>query len=344
MNRCFKYQTKGRVLYFDKEHLLKLYKGQLLHSADGGKSWNNRFQIEGQSISDNMVCRNHWASRLLRRGIHHVDVHPTGDIGMVVDKSVAILQEEELVRKNAITGSRPLSLGIINGEFVFGEYRSNPERSSIGIYGFSMGSELSRKAEFTDIRHIHGIYQDPYTTAVWVTTGDNDDEAALYRTDANFNNFEKVLYGSQQTRAIKLLFDEKYIYFGSDAPDEVNYLYRMDKSTDKVERLIEVGSSVFHGCKVGNWLFFSTAVEPSKVNKTKYAEVWASPDGILWKCILKLKKDRLPMRYFQYGQIFFPNGPSDDETLWVSPFGTRFDNRSFALDLHQIDNKFEKIN
>lgn len=81
----------------------------------------------------------------------------------------------------------------------------------------------------------------------WISTGDDDHEAALYVTDPEFSRLEKVLYGSQQTRTIKLLFTEQYIYFGSDAPHEVNYLYRMNKSIHKTERLARVGSSVFHG-------------------------------------------------------------------------------------------------
>src|SRR5690606_9338809 len=122
---------------------------------------------------------------------------------------------------------------------------------------------------------------------------------ALYCTKDNFITVQKMLSGSQQTRTIKLLFTEDFIYFGSDAPEEVNYLYRLNKSSNKVEKLVQVGSSVFHGCKVANWLFFSTAIEPSKVNSTKYAEVWASPDGVEWKCLMRFKKDFLPMRYFQ---------------------------------------------
>src|SRR5699024_2171395 len=153
--------------------------------------------------------------------------------------------------------------------------------------GFDAANRLYKKLDMTGIRHIHGIYQDPYTERVWITSGDNDDEAALYRTDVKFDHLEKVLFGSQQTRAIRLLFTPQYIYFGSDAPNELNYIYRMHRETKKVDQLMQVGSSVFHGCKVGDWLFFSTAVEPSEINTTKYSEIWASPNGDDWKCILR---------------------------------------------------------
>lgn len=172
----------------------------------------------------------------------------------------------------------------------------------------------------TEIRHIHGIYQDPFTQKVWISTGDFGEEAALWETDAAFSKVEKIISGSQQTRAIKLLFTKDYIYYGSDTPKEQNYISRMHRETRTIEQLTKVGSSVFHGTKVGDWLFFSTAIEPSEVNKTKQAEVWASPNGTDWKCILKFKKDIWSMKYFQYGQVFFPNGPGDGKNLWVSPF------------------------
>lgn len=191
-----------------------------------------------------------------------------------------------------------------------------------------------------NIRHIHGIYQDPYSDLVWISTGDNDDECALFRTDISFEKLDKALSGSQQIRTIKLLFTKDYVYFGSDAPEEVNYIYRLSKETNKVEKLVEVGSTVFHGCKVGNWLFFSTAIEPSKTNLTKEAEVWGSPNGTDWKCLLKFKKDMLPMKGFQYGQIFFPVGKGNEEDLWISPFATKFSNQSFRYKVKDFENLF----
>ena len=110
----------------------------------------------------------------------------------------------------------------------------------------------------------------------------------------------------------------------------------MHKKQKKASKLVKVGNSVFHGCKVANWLFFSTATEPSKVNDTKYAEVWASPDGDNWKCILKFKKDILPMKYFQYGQVFFPYIEKDDGNLWISPFSTKFSGKTIKLSLSKI--------
>lgn len=340
MSLTFKSRTKGRVLYQDQSRIYKSVHRGLLRSEDHGKTWEKTFQIPRHSVIDRLAFLHPWGSRLLRKGYHHLNLNSSNGLGMIFNKKVAVLQKGKIIQQNDINGSRPLSCEVINGEFVFGEYRSNPERSPIGIYATSAESSLYKKLNMTGIRHIHGIYQDAYTNKIWISTGDEDHEAALYVTDPKFSRLEKVLYGSQQTRTIKLLFTEQYIYFGSDTPHEVNYLYRMNKSTHKTERLVRVGSSVFHGTKVGEWLFFSTAVEPSTVNKTKYAEVWASPDGETWKCILKFKKDFLPMKYFQYGQVFFPTGPGNGKDLWLSPFATKYSNYSFMLTLPKIEALF----
>lgn len=343
MNHIFKSRTKGRVLYIKGSQLYKSINDQIVCSVDGGESWRDFYRLKTETFFDKIIYRNHLASRLLRKGIHHLDAHSGMACGVLFDKKIGILKNGKLTNDGPIKGSRPLSFENIEGELIFGEYRSNPERSGISVYGMDLSHGLYTKWQMTGIRHIHGIYQDPYTESVWITTGDDDNEAAIFNTDTNFSEVKRVLFGSQQTRTIKLLFDEKFVYFGSDAPHEVNYLYRMDKSTHEVQKLAEVGSSVFHGCKVGNWFFFSTAIEPSRVNKTQYSEVWASPDGSNWSCILRFKKDPLPMKYFQYGQVFFPAGYGNDQDLWLSPFATEYSNMSFKIGLDKVHKLYNKI-
>lgn len=340
MSLTFNSKTKGRVLYQEQSKIYKSIHRSLFCSRDHGMTWEKISHIPFHSMIDRLAFLHPWGSRLLRKGYHHLNLSSSGKLGMIYNKNTLITREGQIIQQSDISGSRPLSFEVINDEFVFGEYRSNPERSPIGIYAENAEKTLYKKGEMKGIRHIHGIYQDPYTEKVWISTGDEDHEAALYVSDPHFHQFEKVLYGSQQTRTIKLLFTDQYIYFGSDAPDEVNYLYRMNRSTRETERLAQVGSSVFHGTKVGDWLFFSTAVEPSKINTTKYAEVWASPDGETWKCILRFKKDFLPMKYFQYGQVFFPAGPGNGKDLWISPFATEYSRYSFMLTLPKIEALF----
>lgn len=341
MNLTFKVKYKGKILFVDQNVVYRSTKNRIFKSTDNGTSWKRILRYSVQGSIKKVGYLSHLTRRLFRLGVHHY-CPGQNNAGIIYDKSVGIVKDGVVIQSQQLTGSRPLSLEEINQGFVFGEYRSNPERSEINAWQFGVNKELHSIFKFKGIRHIHGIYRDPYTEQLWITTGDEDNEAAIYCSDDNFKKVEKLLFGSQQTRTIKLLFTEDFIYFGSDAPHEVNYLYRIQRDSKKLEQLQQVGSSVFHGCKAGKWLFFSTAIEHSEVNTTKYAEVWASPNGTDWKCIYKFKKDMLPMRYFQYGQVFFPNGSGDDINLWISPFATEYDNTTFKIDLNQVKNRFEQ--
>lgn len=337
MSLIFNSKYKGKILFVDQDVVYRSNSNVLFKSTNNGTSWKQILRYSIQGFVKKVGYQSHLTRRLLRLGGHHF--FPYQNLaGIIYDKSTGIIKDGVMSQSQPLIGSRPLSLEHINQGFVFGEYRSNPERSEINVWKFGVNKELHSIFKFKGIRHIHGIYKDPYTEQLWITTGDEDNEAAIYCSNDHLKTVEKILFGSQQARTIKLLFTETHIYFGSDAPHEVNYLYRLHRESKEAEQLQQVSSSVFHGCKVGDWLFFSTAVEPSRVNTTKYAEVWASPNGTEWKCIYKFKKDILSMRYFQYGQVFFPNGPGDDKNLWLSPFATKYDNNTFKISIEIINN------
>jgi len=137
-------------------------------------------------------------------------------------------------------------------------------------------------------------------------------------------------------RAVTLVFTEKYIYFGSDAPDQKNFIFRFKRGDSKAEKLTEVGGPIFYGCSLENQLYFSTVCEPSKVNRTDAVELWHSSNGDEWKKVLEIKKDLWSMKYFQYGQLMFPDGPGDSEHLWFSTLGTQYDQNILKLKTDQI--------
>jgi hypothetical protein len=337
MSLYFNVKNK-RLFYLDKRIKYTHVDGKIFKHNNEDIRFEYLFNLPVHTRLEFLSYKNNLISRLLRNGLHHLAPLSTNIYAFIYNKRVCVVENNDIVLDQQILGSRPLSFEKIGDKILFGEYRSNPERSGVSVFSIERNDIFSIKKLYTfnGIRHIHGIYQDPFSDIIYITTGDEDSEAAIYKTDDFFKSIERVIYGSQQTRTIKLLFDEEYIYFGSDAPHEKNYLYKLNKRNNNITRLTSVGSSVFHGCKINNWFFFSTAIEPSKVNKTKYAEVWASPDGNNWKCILRFKKDILPMRYFQYGQIFFPNGPGDGENLWISPFATKYSNKCISIDIKEV--------
>lgn len=263
-------------------------------------------------------------ARLLRLGVHHLAFSDEKAVA-IVNKASFLIENDRVVSLGSLSGSRPLTLCTVKDAVYFGEYRSNRERSTVRIWSLNFATRQWEPAwHFDGIRHVHGVFHDPFMNHIWVTTGDEDEESAIWRTEDNFESLQRVVGGSQQFRAIQLLFTDDYVFFGSDAPDEKNHIYRMRRNGYQVEGLAQVGGSIFYGCKVGGCLFFSTAVEPSKVNKSLDAEVWGSRDGEHWGLVDRFQKDFLPMKYFQYGQVVFPiiNHPEDTEIVYWSPFAT----------------------
>jgi hypothetical protein len=311
---------KGRLLFASPERLIATRGRRLLASNDAGNSWQPLGKLPGVSMDP---LPHQPLSRLLRRGVHHLGVGHTQTL-VIADRAVYRMAERALTPLADLHGSRPMALCTVGDDFYYGEYRANRERSPVHIWHWRPGQADWRPLwEFTGVRHIHGIFHDPYSNAFWVTTGDDDSEAAIWRTDDNFAGMTKIVGGSQQHRAVQLLFSADYVYFGSDTPEETNHLYRLARGARRIERLTAVGGSVFYGCKVADQLFFSTAVEPSAVNNgVGHAELWHCSDGANWRKLGAFKKDRWPMKLFQYGQILFPSGAGDNQHLYFSPFAT----------------------
>jgi hypothetical protein len=275
--------------------------------------------------------------RLGRAGIHHF-IPGDPDIACANDYLLKREAGNRVFERVArVAGSRPLSMAS-DGELVcYGEYRSNRSRYAVHIWGNTDGDDRWRPLHvFTGVRHIHGVFFDPYENMFWVTTGDEDDEAGIWISNDRFATVERVAGGSQQLRAVQLLFTEDYVYYGSDTPVASNFIYRMESDSGRIECLQAVGSSVFYGCKVGEALFLSTAVEPSNINRTDAAELWCSLDGERWSLLRTLAKDAWSPRYFQYGQVLFPAGPGDGENLYFTPFATESDQVTISLPLSTV--------
>jgi len=326
---------RGRVVYVSPERMLAAWGLGILESRDGGAAWK-QIGLVPVSFLEKMVMSSGLSCRLLRKGVHHFAAGNSCAL-IVANRDVYFMEGGEIRLLGPVHGSRPLALCAANDAFYYGEYRSNPERSPVHIWKWDAAEKKWKAAwRFSGIRHVHGVFDDPYENELWVATGDLDHEAGIWRTKDDFQTLEQVAGGSQRFRAVRLLFTRAHVYFGSDAPDEQNYIFRMDRKGNNVETLTAVGSSVFHGCKAGDHFFFSTGVEPSRVNITRHTEVWGSADGKNWQVLRRFKKDIWPMKYFQYGQVLFPEGPGDGNNLWLTPLSTVHDQRTFKIPLENL--------
>lgn len=263
-------------------------------------------------------------ARLTRSGIHHVLPFRQAVVvfGMGRIWCLDASGGELIAPPSPIIGSRPLAICASPYGMYYGEYRNNPERSRIRVFFSDDGARWEERWQLNNVRHVHGVFYDPFTGGVWLTTGDEDRESGLWFSRDGTAIPEMVLGGSQQVRAITLQFRSDSVYFGSDTPIEQNYIYRLDRQSGKVERHCPVVGSVFHSCSVGDWLAFSTAVEPSKVNESREAAIYISRGGDSWVLAACHRKDLWSMRYFQYGQLVLPKGNNQTGQLMYSAYAT----------------------
>jgi hypothetical protein len=276
--------------------------------------------------------------RLFRSGIHHITIFNEKLIVLAYGKKWAIdLDSKKLIQApTPIEGSRPLNLCTTPMGLFYGEYKGNPGCQPIRLFHSPDGLSWAEYCCFSNIRHIHGVFYDEFTKTVWVTTGDEDDESAIWNNSIdNPNKFEAVIQGTQQSRAIQLQFLEDSVIYGTDTPLEKNYIYRMDRVTLVPSALKQVNGSVFHSTLFKNHLFFSTAVEPSKVNTDTNANIYWSTNGKNWAKLISHKKDLFPKKLFQYGQLIFPAGNNTTNYLIYSSFGVKRDHKIYRAYIYE---------
>src|SRR5271168_2336112 len=275
------------------------------------------------------TARTNLSSRLVRDGFHALAVLPSQGIVAAVPGAIIALRPNEnrfQITHGVTRGTRPLHITAIPGGTVFwGEYFDNASREEVHIYASSDGGakwDIAYTFPKRTIRHVHNIVHDPWRNCLWLLTGDYGDECRIVRASYDFRQVDIVLQGDQQARAVACVPTESGLYFSSDTPLEENSIYHLDRqatdSQGKLSQLASLTSSSTYGCRVGRDVFFSTMVEPSPKNTDRFVRIFGGRDGRDWRSLLAWKKDRWPMRFFQYGNAFLPDGENSTPYLAVT--------------------------
>jgi hypothetical protein len=295
----------------------------------------------------NLTSHNTLGYRLMRDGFHALailggslddqinDQTIVGAVpGAVVTRTAG--SDEFRVTHKVLRGTRPLHITVVpSGRIYWGEYFDNRERAEVHIY-VSTDRGCSWQVAYTfpagSIRHIHNIVYDHWNDCLWVLTGDEGAECKVLRASCDLRSVEVVLAGSQQTRAVAAIPTKNGLYFSTDTPFEQNRVYRLNYGVDlagNVERVGDLSSSSIFGCRVscliGDSLFFSTMIEPSAVNTSREVQLVGSKDGTNWQVLASWNKDSLPMRYFQYGNAFLPDGENSTRYLAATTIAVETD-------------------
>lgn len=283
------------------------------------------------------TSRANLSARLVRDGFHALAVLPSA--GMVAAVPGAIITRRPNddcfhVSHKIAQGTRPLHITAIpDGTVLWGEYFDNPARDEVHVYA-SADAGATWNVAYTfpkrQIRHIHNIVHDPWQNCLWLLTGDDGDECRILRASYDFRAIDIVRQGHQQARAVACVPTESGLYFSSDTPMETNAVYHLDRS-GKLSQLAPLTSSSICGCRVGRDIFFSTMVEPSKVNTDPFVRIFGRCGEDSWRPLLAWKKDRWPMRFFQYGNAFLPDGNNCTPFLAVTTTAVESDDMVTSL-------------
>ena len=200
------------------------------------------------------------------------------------------------------------------GGVYFGEYIPNPNRDSIHIYYLPPKSyklEIVHTFKKNTIRHVHGIYKDPYSSDFWVLTGDVKKECKILKTTNQFKSLQEIGSGNENWRAVSIQFTKSNLYFATDAEFNQNYIFKMSRKTFKIKSIAEIDGPVYYSTKINNKIIFSVTAEGCPSQKENKAVLWKLNKN---DTISKLKyydKDIYPIQ-FMPGTIHLSNTITDD--------------------------------
>lgn len=212
-----------------------------------------------------------------------------------------------------------------DGNIYFGEYFMNPERNPVRIWVVSSNlTHWQAVHEFENIRHVHGVYRDPYDEQIfWITVGDFKGECYILKSEDRFKSFARFGDGSQVWRAVNLYFTGDHVSWLTDSNLEPNHACRMGRSDGKLEIGQSLDASAWYGCttREGYHLAFTT-IERGPAIQSDESSVLASEDGFEWEKVFAFKKDFWkPVQIFKYGVISVPSGIMSADCLYLSGEG-----------------------
>ena len=287
------------VIYGTEDHLVWA-------SHDQGRTWREVCRLYPADNSlpgllKDYVLRSPLVRRIRRNiGINDLVLLDSGTLIIQYDKIYRYTGQGRCAlpvydfRQQGIFG--PLKNGLAcdrrTGFLYFGEYRIKRPAAIRIVRGYDDGRRWEVCYEFPEgrIRHVHGIFPDPYRRRIWICTGDSDAESGLFYTDDDFKTVNLYGGGDQSWRMVSLLITKDHLIWGSDAGQDApahvkNYIYSLDLQTGIRKQLCCIDKPAYYGSTafVDGSMCLATTFEPGiKRNLESSVELWLSRDGSDW--------------------------------------------------------------
>jgi hypothetical protein len=254
------------------------------------------------------------------------------------DKSVGIVRDgrfqalKGLVRPCRVLRGACAITG--TGDICFGEYLANTERGKMRIYKYTVGDEALTVAYTfapNSIRHIHGLYFDPFTYSIFCLTGDAEKESQIIQIFDGFQNVEVIGQGDETWRAVSILFSADSFYYGTDAEFRANHIFKFDRKSRERKSLGEVNGTVFYSKQLGEDLFFTTTAENAPIQIENIAALWHIDKEGKCEKLASFKKDLWHPSIFMFGTIHFPFVNRLKDELFFHLVSVEGDNQTFRV-------------
>jgi hypothetical protein len=173
---------------------------------------------------------------------------------------------------------------IQDGIILFGEYFTNKKRSNIRLYrSDNYGKTWKIVHEFKpgQIRHVHSVQQDPYSSKAWILTGDLDHESMVAWTEDGGKTIKPIGQESQKWRVTQLVFTNEALFWGADTDNpEESGIYRWDRKMEKIEKLVAVSGEIYYATRLAEGtIVMSTVRTGARNEKDNNTRLWIIRKG-----------------------------------------------------------------
>jgi len=290
-----------------------------------------------RSAYHDLATRLPWLQQGLRLGIHHLLRLQSGTLLATVTGSVYRSIDGGSTFSTAHTFDhfrKPPRWGVVEdaaNRVFLAEYSLNSERSRPIRIWRSDDDGLNFHEVFRfqpgEVRHIHFLQIDPVDSSLWMGTGDDDDEAGIYRSTDGGSTFSCIGKGEQNWRAICVAFGQDAVHWGTDAGRDAgsfrNRILRWDRAAKKLEEIEKIQGPVHGLVRLSNGGFLlSTGVEDGTNETDQRAHLWYSTDGQGWSDIAPFDRGIQP-RQVQYGVIHFLQNQAETPSVYLTLRGLK---------------------
>ena len=232
----------------------------------------------------------------------------------------------------------------------WGDYGRNTEHREVRMYQVGADRQVSVVYTFEawTVRHIHNIVEDGEGFLLFV--GDNEAKAGIYRVNHDWTEVVPLRTGDQKYRAVVGWPYQGGVLYATDSVETENHI-RLISADGEEKELCSLNGSCIYGCETKGYYLFSTTVEPHEGRGVKALFVDSPGGGIKSRNatvmavskydlsvlqVASFRKDRWPMKLFQYGRAIFAGGQTNTNNFWCSPVACKkYDGKSIKIDISE---------